>query len=67
MRAQGFVFQAHQPTKRRGIPWLVCRACGLVFLHNALTRWCIRRGCNHEDHPEWRTLRHNVEPGEEKT
>lgn len=26
-----------------------CIKCGLVALNNEFSRWCIRKGCNHED------------------
>lgn len=49
-----YVFEAHRPSKRRALPWPVCDACGLVFLKNDVTAWCIRMGCNATDHPAWR-------------
>lgn len=53
----GYVFEAHKPRKQRGVPWPVCAGCGLVYLHNDVTAWCVRMGCNATDHPGWRTLR----------
>jgi hypothetical protein len=50
----------HKPVKRTGLPWLLCNACGLIFLGNPFSAWAIRLGCNHEEHPDyprmWRTL-----------
>lgn len=46
--------QPHSPGKLRGLSWSVCKACGLVFLRNEFTAWCIRHGCNHADHPGYR-------------
>lgn len=28
-----------------------CSKCGLVYLNNDFTRWCIKRGCNYSDDP----------------
>lgn len=35
----------HVPTKLKAIPWLVCKHCGLVYLHNEATRRAIKEGC----------------------
>jgi hypothetical protein len=37
--------------KHWGIP--VCKKCGLLYLKNELTQWCVRQGCNYEEHPEY--------------
>jgi hypothetical protein len=37
------------------VPWPVCKGCGLLKLHNPLTDWCVRNGCNHEDHPGYKS------------
>lgn len=46
--------QSHQwrPFIRR---WQIpcCRYCGLLRLQNRLTEWCIRKGCDYEEHPEY--------------
>lgn len=36
-------------TKRLTIP--MCRKCGLVRLRNALSDWCVKHGCNYDEHP----------------
>jgi hypothetical protein len=46
----------HAPVKRKGIPWLCCQRCGLVYLHNELTSWCIRMGCDHSERPEYKII-----------
>lgn len=47
--------EPHNPCKLyRGIPYLVCSKCGLVYLNNALTKWCIRNGCDHKEHPQYK-------------
>jgi hypothetical protein len=35
----------HSPIKLRGLPWLVCKCCGLVYLRNEATARAIRAGC----------------------
>lgn len=49
-----FKVDSHQPEKLSGIPWPVCRHCGLVWLRNELTAWCVRQGCNNAEHPEFK-------------
>jgi hypothetical protein len=34
-----------------------CTRCGIVALNNEFTQWCIDRGCNHEDHPQYENAR----------
>lgn len=34
-----------------------CVKCGLVILNNKLTRWCVDKGCNNEDHHDWKRVR----------
>lgn len=36
----------HNPGKLRGLPWLVCKCCGLVYLRNEATRKAISAGCD---------------------
>jgi hypothetical protein len=36
----------HVTKKLRGLPWVFCRFCGLVYLNNEPTREAIRRGCD---------------------
>ena len=31
-----------------------CRCCGLLALNNRATDWCIQKGCNFTDHPEYK-------------
>ena len=44
----------HQWRKIRSLPWPVCARCGLVWLKNELTAWCVRHGCDHADRPDYR-------------
>ncbi len=30
---------------------MICARCGLLRLRNALTDWCVSKGCNFRDHP----------------
>ena len=34
----------HTPRKMRSLPWLVCSACGLVYLRNERTKKAIQEG-----------------------
>lgn len=40
--------------------WNVCIKCGLIALKNPFTRWCIKKGCFHEDHPDFERQRKNT-------
>jgi len=44
----------HSPASR--CTTALCRdaeavGCGLIALRNELTRWCIRHGCDYDEHP----------------
>ena len=51
---QPYRFEPHAFVTRRRITWPVCRRCGLVLLRNDLTDWCVKRGCDANNHPEFR-------------
>lgn len=50
-----------EPYKMQGHSWQpmshigkqVCKNCGLVMLRNQATAWCVDKGCNHSDHPQY--------------
>jgi hypothetical protein len=52
-----YSFEHHSPIPLKGNPFLYCRYCGLVYLKNEFTRWCIKKGCNHEYHPQFKQKR----------
>jgi len=31
----------------------VCSRCGLMRLNNPITHWCVRKGCNYDEHPDY--------------
>lgn len=33
----------------------VCSRCGLLALNNPITEWCVGKGCNYEDHPQYKS------------
>lgn len=39
----------------RGTGKHYCRSCGLVALRNPFTDWCIHKGCNSENHPQYQS------------
>jgi len=49
-----YVFEAHSPIKIKNIPWSFCKYCGLVFLNNQATKWCIKMGCHNSYHPQYK-------------
>jgi len=52
-----YSFEPHRPKKlSKGLPWLYCPKCGLLFLKNSITKWCIRMGCDHEYHYQYKMM-----------
>ena len=47
---------SHAPRLLKGISWPVCRKCGLVYLKNPLTAWCIKMGCDYADKPNFKAV-----------
>jgi len=52
-----FKVEPHKWHSIKGIPWPVCKRCGLVRLKNEFTEWCIRHGCNNAEAPGYRSAR----------
>lgn len=48
-----YKMQGHSFTQMSHIGKQVCKNCGLVGLRNQATEWCIDKGCNYEDHPQY--------------
>jgi len=48
--------EAHCPVKMKNTPWLYCKYCGLLFLKNKATIWCVRMGCNYEYHNQYKAM-----------
>ena len=51
---------AHRPKLHsfvvvKRLPWAMCSNCGLLTFRNEFTAWCIRNGCNHAEHPRYKT------------
>lgn len=51
-----YSFESHSPVALKGTPWLYCKYCGLVYLRNKLTRWCIKSGCNNAYHKDYERM-----------
>ncbi len=34
----------------------VCVGCGLARLRNKLTDWCVAKGCDYDEHPDYRRV-----------
>jgi hypothetical protein len=52
-----FEMEHHSFTKMRSLPFMVCRKCGLIRLHNFFTEWAVKHGCNSDDHPQYQWAR----------
>jgi len=51
-----YTFEAHSPIKVKNVPWSYCKYCGLLYLNNAITKWCIKMGCNNSYHPKYKQI-----------
>lgn len=47
---EGHAWKADRPVAKL-TSRAICIHCGLLRLRNLLTDWCVRQGCNYEDHP----------------
>lgn len=54
---QTYKFVAHQWIRRKNLPWLMCKTCGLLLLKNAFTKWCDSKDCLNEIHSEFSNAR----------
>ena len=52
-----YSYEGHSPVILKGVNCYYCRYCGLVYLKNKFTRWCIKMGCNHSYHPQYKKIR----------
>lgn len=48
-----YKLKGHSFKPMKGIGKQHCSCCGLVALRNPLTDWCIKKGCNASDHPQY--------------
>ncbi len=51
-----FEIEPHKWVKFPGVGRERCCKCGLLALHNPLTAFCIRYGCDHTDHPRYKRM-----------
>lgn len=49
--------EPHNWIKIKGIGRDCCNKCGLLLLRNKFTEWCVRMGCDHTDHPQYKYQR----------
>lgn len=49
-----YTFEPHKLKMIKRIPWPICQYCGLVFLKNKVSRWCIKNGCNYSLHRDYK-------------
>ena len=47
--------EEHVWSPMNGVGKQRCIYCGLLALNNPLTDWCIQKGCNYEDHPQYKS------------
>jgi hypothetical protein len=51
-----YTYEKHKPIKMKYIPWPQCCYCGLIYLNNKFTKWCISKGCSNEYHPDYKNI-----------
>lgn len=51
-----YKFEVHSAVKLKNTPWMYCKYCGLLYLNNVITKWCIRMGCNGSDHKDYKQM-----------
>lgn len=52
---ESYKMKGHQWAVLKGGGKQYCKSCGLVALNNKFTDWCIDKGCNHTDHPQFQS------------
>lgn len=50
-----YKYLGHRLVPLNGVGKNYCFVCGLVAINNDVTRWCIEKGCYHEDHPQYKS------------
>ena len=53
---ESYKMKGHSFSLLKGVGKQYCRCCGLVALNNAATQWAVDKGCNYEDHPQFRSV-----------
>lgn len=51
---ESYKYSGHSFRQMKGVGKQVCNNCGLIALRNKATDWCIDKGCNYEDHPQYK-------------
>ena len=55
-----YFFEAHVWRFSKILSREVCRKCGLIRSRNDFTDWCVKHGCNHEEHPGYQAQRNKA-------
>jgi hypothetical protein len=51
-----YTYEPHSPVILKGVNVLYCKYCGLLYLKNPFTKWCIRMGCANRYHPHYNKM-----------
>lgn len=51
---QAYKYKGHSFVPLKGVGKQVCKFCGLIALKNKATEWCIEKGCNYDDHDQYK-------------
>jgi hypothetical protein len=50
-----FKVEPHSFRQVKRLQWPICANCGLVKLKNDFSDFCVKYGCNHSDHPGYKS------------
>jgi hypothetical protein len=53
-KKEKYKYKGHSFKPLRGVGKQYCTTCGLVAIRTKITEWCIDKGCNYDDHPQYK-------------
>lgn len=53
MAEEKYKLVSHRWSPLRGVGKQYCTSCGLVRLNNAISDWCVGRGCEYDLHSQY--------------
>lgn len=55
--------EPHKWVPFKGIGRKRCAKCGLLALNNKFSQWCVKMGCDHDLHPNYKHQRDTCQDG----
>jgi hypothetical protein len=50
-----YKYVGHSFKPLKGVGKQYCTRCGLLALNTPITQWCVDKGCNYEDHKQYKS------------